>query len=269
MIIGWCVEKANFRRSIDPWGDKDTFCGFLLKACLVFKTGHVSLLSQSSIQIPKGTHSVPYAAFQKKPETNIILKTAVFDSADSRTKLLPILATGLAFTYLISGIPAMTGTETEPATPQANVTPSHALQTPQDFSLISDFHLFGQSSSASTSASATGVPPETTQQLHLKGVLYLPDKHAYAIIESSDQHQKTYKINDTLPGGAILQAIESNSIVILADNRQESLILTKTKQEQPATADMQPELQSANEEQTTPESANEIVIQPPESLSTY
>lgn len=203
----------------------------------------------------------------KKPETNIILKTTVFDSTYSKTTLLPILATGLAFTYLISGISAITGTETEPATPKTSVTQSHELQTPQDFSLISDFHLFGQSSSASPSA--TGLPPETTQQLHLKGVLYLPDKHAYAIIESSDQHQKTYKINDTLPGGAILQAIESNSIVILADNRQESLILTKTKQEQPATADTQPELQSANEEQTTPEPASEIVIQPPESLSTY
>ena len=193
----------------------------------------------------------------RKPGFNIILKTAVFDSADSRTKLLPILATGLAFTYLISGIPAITGTETEPATPQASVTQSHALQTPQDFSLISDFHLFGQSSSASPSAA--GLPPETTQQLQLKGVLYLPDKHAYAIIESSDQHQKTYQINDTLPGGAILQAIESNSIVIMTDDRQESLILTKTKLEQTQPA--------AEEQPVSPEPANEIIIQPPESLA--
>ncbi|TAN64927.1 MAG: hypothetical protein EPN17_18290 [Methylobacter sp.] len=205
----------------------------------------------------------------KKPGFNIILKPAVFDSADSKTKLLPILATGLALAYLLVGIPAMTGSgaKTESATPKASVAKNHELQTPQDFSLIGDFHVFGQPSSASSSA--IGLPPESTQQLQLKGVLYLPDKQAYAIIESSDQHQKTYQINDTLPGGAILQAIESNSIIIIADNRQESLVLHKTKQEQAVTTDTQPELQSATEEQAEPESANEIVIQPPESLSTY
>lgn len=198
-----------------------------------------------------------------------LLKPAVFDSADSKPKLLPILATGLALTYLLAGIPAMTsyGTETEPATPKASIAKNHELQTPQDFSLISDFHLFGQTSSASSSAA--GLPPESTQQLQLKGVLYIPDKQAYAIIESSGQHQKTYKINDVLPGGAILHAIENNSIIIIADNRQESLVLHKTKQEQAATADAQPELQPLNEAQPEPESANEIVIQPPESLSTY
>ena len=191
------------------------------------------------------------------------LNSAVFDS---NVKRWPILATGLAFTYLITRILAITlsGTETESTAPQATVAQNHVLQTPQDFSLISNFHLFGQPDSASSSVA--GLVPESTQQLKLKGVLYLLDHQAYAIIESSDQTQKTYRIHDSLPGGAILQTIETNRIIIMADNQQESLALNKTKPEQTQSA---VEEQDAVEEQPVSESDDEIVIQPLESLSNY
>lgn len=188
------------------------------------------------------------------------MKSAVFDSIDSRANLLPILATGLASAYLIVNIVAMTqsGTETE-ITVKTTLAQKPERQATQDFSLIGEFHLFGRPDSASSSVD--GLPPETTQPLKLKGVFYLPDRHAHAIIEASDQSQKTYRINDTLPGGAVLQSIESNSVVIIADDRQESLVLTKTQL-------AQPEAQPAAEEQpVSPEADNEIVIQPPESLA--
>ncbi|MFI3155825.1 MAG: type II secretion system protein N [Methylococcaceae bacterium] len=183
----------------------------------------------------------------------------MFDSIGSKTKVLPILATGSALAFLLSSLLTLSpsGTETEAATPKTSIAQNPELQTPPDFSLIGEFHLFGRPGSASSSVG--GLPPESTQPLKLKGVVYLPDKHAHAIIEASDQSQKTYRINDILPGGAILQAIESNSIVIMTDDRQESLILTKTKLEQTQPA--------AEEQPVSPEPANEIIIQPPESLA--
>ncbi len=135
-------------------------------------------------------------------------------------------------------------------------------QTPQDFSSIGDFHLFGRPKNAASS-SFPGLPAESTLPLKLKGVLYLPDKQAYAIIEASDQNQKTYRINDALPGGAMLQTIESNSVIISSGKRQESLALTQTKLEQPKNQS------TAEQQAAAPQSADEIVVQPPESLSTY
>ncbi len=190
----------------------------------------------------------------------------MFDSSYSNQKRVLILATGLAFACLVISISTITqsGTKTGSTIPQTTIAQSRDRQAPQDFAQVSDFHLFGQLASASPSFD--GVPPETTQQLKLKGVVYLPNEHAYAIIESSDQTQKKHKVNDILPGGAMLQSIETNRIIILTDNRQESLALDKAKSEQAATVEAMPE---TGEQPVLPQSANDIVIQPPESLSTY
>lgn len=193
----------------------------------------------------------------------------MFDITIGKKNLLPILAAGLTFSYLlIISIPVITHsvTETEATAPKTTAIQNPALQTQPDFSLISDFHLFGQS--ASTSSSPGGdFPPETMQHLKLKGVFYLANQHAHAIIEASDQHQKTYQVNDTLPGGGVLQLIEKNRIVIMTNNQQESLALHKIKSGQPVPVDTQTEHRSADEEQPAPESPSEIVIQPPESFA--
>ncbi len=171
-------------------------------------------------------------------------------------------ATGLALVYLIFSLVTISqsGSETKPAQRAANQE-RHTSQSQQDFSLISGFHLFGHPAVALSSA---GLPAESTQALQLKGVLYLKDNQAYAIIESAEHTQKNYQINDTLPGGAILQAIESHSIILVTNNGQESLALDKTKFGLDTATDTQPESQPSIEQQP---SADDIVIQPPESLA--
>jgi general secretion pathway protein C len=183
-----------------------------------------------------GTHSVPY-------------------------KVLPLLTAGLASVYLIFSLIAIpqSGEEAKPIRPSANPE-SHALQTQQDFSSISGFHLFGHP----VTSSSVGLSAESTQALQLKGVLYLKDNQAHAIIESAGHIQKTYRVNDTLPGGAVLQAIADHSIILTTNNGQESLSLDKTKLGLATATDMQPEPQPSNEQQP---SADDIVIQPPESLA--
>lgn len=159
------------------------------------------------------------------------------------------------------------GTGTRLAAPQPAARQDHPIEARQDFMLISEFHLFGHPDSASSSPD--GIAPETAQQLTLKGVFYLAGNDAHAIIESADQSQKTYQINDTLPGGAILQAIENNRIILLTDKRRESLFLSGPKSGRPAPADAPFEPQTADEEEAGQfeDSSDEPVIQPPESLA--
>jgi general secretion pathway protein C len=105
----------------------------------------------------------------------------------------------------------------------------------QDLLEISSWHLFGQEdvSSNNSSGASTATIPETELELKLQGVFTIsePVNYAHAFIESSDKIQKSYKLNDTLPGGATLKAIENEKIIILRNNRQESLSLVRQKPE--------------------------------------
>ena len=99
---------------------------------------------------------------------------------------------------------------------------------------ISNWHLFGlvEDNSANASLDAfTATLPETELEMKLQGVFTIsqPVNYAHAIIETSDKIQKSYKLNDILPGGATLKAIENEKIIILRNNRQESLSLVRQK----------------------------------------
>lgn len=141
---------------------------------------------------------------------------------------LAILATALALAFLLTivinhfvGLTRQTHAATAniAATPQ-NVTP------PTDYLQISTWHLLGQSDALSNASN-----PETATtrlDLKLRGIFYLgSQRQAYAIIETADQTQKSYQINDSLPSGEILQAIENDRIVILVNNQETTLPLSK------------------------------------------
>jgi general secretion pathway protein C len=100
----------------------------------------------------------------------------------------------------------------------------------KDFLEISHWHLLGQ---ADLSSVPGGQLPETQLQLKLQGLLTVgkQNKQAHAIITSADQAQKTYKINDELPGGGTLHKIETDKVIILRDNQQETLTLERQKLE--------------------------------------
>lgn len=94
-----------------------------------------------------------------------------------------------------------------------------------DFTQISNWHLFGVSQSLAN-ASDTSIASSDTE-LKLRGVFFLGSQHkAHAIIEASDQTQKAYRVNDQLPNGAILLAIENEKVTLLTNNQQTSLPLS-------------------------------------------
>lgn len=154
---------------------------------------------------------------------------------------LPALATALAGVFLLSVVtnalfhasPAL------PANPHLqaadNGEPTDAPA--PDLSQMAAWHLFGQSdplghpetgTEAEMAAIAAGLG------LKLRGVFYLgPNKPARAIIESSDQTQKAYQAQAQLPGGEILQAIESHKAILLVNNQEVPLPLSKDAADMP------------------------------------
>lgn len=101
-----------------------------------------------------------------------------------------------------------------------------------DFLVIKDWHLFGQSEAISVQNSEQqGAPQATELQLKLLGVFFLPEqkRNSYAIIEADDHLQKKYRPDDELPGGATLQSIAKEQVILLRNNQRESLSMDRNK----------------------------------------
>lgn len=94
---------------------------------------------------------------------------------------------------------------------------------------IAGWHLFGNAAQQGQS----DVPPqealpETQLNLTLRGVLAVDDKRrAQAIIAQPNGQEKPYGIGDSLPGGAVLKDIRPTNVVLLRNNRYETLSLPK------------------------------------------
>lgn len=201
------------------------------------------------------------------PCLRTILKLAIPSAAIAIGKpyVLPLLATGLAIgCLLLAGYRAIAPVK-EDHSPLQPLDSAPHRQAQQDVSAISDLHLFGQTESSPSAQTAPR--PEALQALQLKGVLLLNRQPARAVIELPDHSQKTYQPNDNLPGGAILQAIEPKKIIVLVDNRQESLFLPNPTSA--TTAPLPPAKKPTQDDYGQPivESDYELVVQPPESLA--
>lgn len=97
---------------------------------------------------------------------------------------------------------------------------------PVDFTQLGSWHLLGLSPTIVDTNDGTSTSPPT--DIKLRGVFFLGSQHqAHAIIETSDQTQKAYRINDQLPNGGILQAIDNEKITLLINNQQTTLPLSK------------------------------------------
>ena len=182
------------------------------------------------------------------------MNSAVFSTLTKQQNLFPFLAAVLALGYLAAvSIPLISSSriDSEHLSSRANTAVSLPDELAQkkrpDFIQISEWHLFGLP--VSEISDSNGEPTETQLELKLQGVFFLTQhqKMAHAIIESADQIQKTYKLNDELPGGAILQAIENNKIILLREGKQEYLELDRNKLESEPEPEPEPEPEAATE----------------------
>ncbi len=100
-----------------------------------------------------------------------------------------------------------------------------------DMSGVLSVHLFGKAEAEAAEKPKTPInAPETQLNLTLQGTLAMQNgKRQRAIIAGPDGKGKLYKIKDTLPGGALLHAIEADKVILFRGNGYETLPLRVEK----------------------------------------
>ncbi len=100
--------------------------------------------------------------------------------------------------------------------PLSGTPPPTAGSNASAYAAIAEAHLFGRSeASAEPSEIAIEDAPETQLDLQLRGAVAAPDERfAHAIIADNSGTEKVYFIKDTVPGGATVQGIQPDRVVL-------------------------------------------------------
>jgi general secretion pathway protein C len=126
---------------------------------------------------------------------------------------------------------AVPGPVLPPWTPPPRLATSQAtgIQAAGDYSAVVSAHLFGRATaSAPTGANGKVDAPETSLSLQLKGAIpSTNEKFAHAIIGDGTGTEKVYFLRDTVPGGAILQSIEADRVILDRGGSLEALVLPR------------------------------------------
>lgn len=96
---------------------------------------------------------------------------------------------------------------------------------------IAKFKLFGDAAAPVKKAPVTTEKlPETTLRLTLSGVMAGKDNiQASALIEGPDRQTRSYRIDEEVPGGAILREVHPDRVVLERSGRLENLIFEDTR----------------------------------------
>lgn len=116
----------------------------------------------------------------------------------------------------------------QPPAPLPSAAPARG--TTGDYQTIVAAHLFGEASQqpAEVTADAAASAPDTTLNLQLRGAIAADDpKLAHAIIADGAGKEQVYFVNATLPGGAVVQKIEPNLVVLTRSGQVEVLRLPR------------------------------------------
>ena len=107
----------------------------------------------------------------------------------------------------------------EPASPVGQV----------DYATITAWHLFGRMEANQPVAAPPPVIPVTPLDLRLAGVFFIEqnDNRALALIAEGGGLERGYRIGDSLPGGARLEQIQRDHVVVSRQGRREVLNLPK------------------------------------------
>jgi general secretion pathway protein C len=154
------------------------------------------------------------------------------------TDKLPLLLNGIlgvlvvaSLVILFSGRPhsLATSAQGESATAAGDkpVMPSRAA-----IKAIADHHLFGQAAQGRPEVrTSPTLAPETRLKLTLSGVIAAtdPQQAARAIIAGPDGQEKSYTIDDRLPGGAVVKEIYPDRVILTRGGKYETLPLPRTR----------------------------------------
>lgn len=111
---------------------------------------------------------------------------------------------------------------------------------------LAGMHMMGRAAplDADTGPQTPVDAPETRLNLSLRGLLYHPQQQqALAIIGQGDSKETFYRVGDELPGGASVNAIHTDRVILLRNGRHETLTLPAERLDLEAAAS--PELPAA------------------------
>lgn len=146
---------------------------------------------------------------------NIVL---VILLAGSLAQLTLIFLSG-RFSPAVRPLPAGSASTAKPASSVGQV----------DYSTIAAWHLFGRMEASRPVVAPPPVISATPLDLHLAGVFFIEqgDSRALALIAEGSNLERGYRIGDALPGGARLEQIQRDHVVVSRQGRQEVLNLPK------------------------------------------
>lgn len=120
-----------------------------------------------------------------------------------------------------------------------------------DYGVIANWHLFGRVETARPAPAPVVTAPETRLNLRLAGIFYSqdPDK-ALALIAEGSAEELSYTPGDQLPGGARLEQILRDRVVLSRNGRLETLSLPQEAEGIETTSPGGQEISSLNETKT-------------------
>jgi len=110
--------------------------------------------------------------------------------------------------------------------------PAQVFRPTLNISPLLEAHLFGKSHLTTQAArqQIAKTLPKTKLNLKLHGIYYSsePD-NSFAIVSATDGKSDTYRVGDSLPGGAVVHQISAKQVILLRNGRQETLQLVGEK----------------------------------------
>jgi general secretion pathway protein C len=161
---------------------------------------------------------------------------------------------GLALAMLTGYSLSPTGSPAPAESTPGSASPAPAP--PADDAAIGSWHLFGQAEAVQTVEASPAPLPATPLNLRLVGIFFMErgGDRALALIAESNGPERGYRIGESLPGGARLQRIQRDHVVVFRGGREEILKLPKLGETAPTNAPMAPS--------DTPEPTVEPAVEP-------
>lgn len=128
---------------------------------------------------------------------------------------------------------------------------------------IGSWHLFGEAEAVRPVETAVAPMPVTPLNLRLVGIFFMErgGDRALALIAESNGPERGYRIGESLPGGARLQRIQRDHVVVSRSGREEMLRLPKLGETAPTSAPMMAPLDTS---EPPPEPVEEPAAEPVE-----
>lgn len=136
----------------------------------------------------------------------------------------PVMLTALLGAFCVAAARDLWRAGTAP--PSVSVAPAAAADSSGAQALVSDAalvarrHLFG-------TVQQSKAPPATRVALTLGGVWSAPDGDGYALIGAVGDVQRPYRSGDRLPGGAELESVHADHVLLRRAGRTEKLSLPR------------------------------------------